>query len=443
MKILALLAASIPLAAQLQVAVVRDSGVEVAGASINLGATGIGESADTKIRATNLGSTTLNISSLAINGAAFSLAQPFQPFPLGPGTAYEFAIRFAPAAPGSYSAVLTVGPFTSIVRATAVLAADVSLSRGGQTILLPASGLSVDAVTGENVRIDLALSNPHAAALAIDPLTLNGAGFRLTSGAPGVLAPGESSNISIAFSTQTEGTFAATLTAGARRFAITAFVTKARLKPPRIVADTPVVTNGKQVKIRLRFEEAIPVASAGTLRAAFAGAFTDPAIQFQNGAREIGFTVAAGATEAQFGASAEAVLQTGTTSGVIRLEATTEGGTTVETWSLARAPIAVDQAEARRDGSNLEVTLIGYDNTRTAGSANFRFFDRAGNPIGGIVTAQFAAAFETHFAQNAVGGAFRLRAVFPVTGDATIVGSVLVEIANAVGRTDLQRINFP
>lgn len=443
MKLLALLAASIPLAAQLQVAVVRDSGVEIAGASINFGATGIGETSDTKIRATNVGAATININSISINGAAFSLAQPFQPFPLGPNTAYEFTVRFAPSAPGSYSAVLTVGPFTSIVRATAVLAAEVALVRGGQVIPLPPSGLSVDAVAGENVVIDLALSNPHASALAIDPLTLAGAGFTLTAGAAGPLAPGESARVSIAFTAQTEGTFAATLTAGSRRFAITAFVTKAQLKPPRIVPDTPIVSNGKQLKIRLRFEEAIPVASAGTLRVTFAGAFTDPAIQFQNGSREIGFTVAAGATEAQFGASAEAVLQTGTTNGVIRIEATTESGTTTETWTLARAPIVVDQAEARRDGSNLEVTLTGYDNTRTAGSANFRFFDRAGNAIGGIVTAQFAAAFETHFAQNAVGGAFRLRAVFPVTGDATMVGSVLVEIANAVGRTDVQRINFP
>lgn len=443
MKFLALLAASVPLAAQLQVSVLRDSGAEIAGASINLGATGVGESADTRIRATNTGTATINISSVAINGAAFSLAQPFQPFPLGPNTAYEFTVRFAPSAPGSYSAVLTVGPFTSIVRATAVLAVDVSLVRGGQTILLPPSGLSVDAVAGENVVIDLALSNPHASTLAIEPLSLTGADFRLKAGAAGTIAPGDSVPISIEFSAQNEGTYAATLTAGARRFAITAFVTKARLKPPRIVSDSPIVTNGKQVKIRLRFEEAIAVASAGTLRATFAGAFTDPAIQFQNGSREIGFTVAAGATEAQFGASAEAVLQTGTTNGVIRVEATTESGTTAETWTLARAPIVVDQAEARREGSNLEITLTGYDNTRTAGSANFRFFDRAGNAIGGIITAQFASSFESHFAQNAVGGAFRLRAVFPVTGDATIVGSVLVEIANAVGRTDLQRINFP
>jgi hypothetical protein len=443
MRLLAVLAVSVPLAAQLQVAVVRDGGAEAAGASINLGATGVGESADTRIRATNAGTAAINISSVAVNGAAFSLAQPFQPFPLGPNTSYEFTIRFAPPAPGSYSAVLTVGPFTSIVRATAVLAADVSLVRGGQAILLPPSGLSIDAVAGENVVIELALSNPHSSPLAIEPLLLSGAGFRLTAGSAGTLAPGDAAPISIAFSAQNEGTYAATLTAGARRFAITAFVTKARLKPPRIVSDSPVVTNGKQVKIRLRFEEAIPVASAGTLRATFAGAFADPAIQFQNGSREIGFTVAAGATEAQFGASAEAVLQTGTTNGVIRVEATTESGTTVETWTLARAPIAVDQAEARRDGSNLEITLTGYDNTRTAGSANFRFFDRAGNAIGGIITAQFAPAFETYFAQSAVGGAFRLRATFPVTGDATMVGSVLVEIANAVGRTDLQRINFP
>jgi hypothetical protein len=91
----------------------------------------------------------------------------------------------------------------------------------------------------------------------------------------------------------------------------------------------------------------------------------------------------------------------------------------------------------------LEIAISGYDNARTAGSLNFRFFDRSGNNIGGVITAALTDQFKAHFAQSALGGVFRIRASFPVTGDATMVGSVLVEAANAIGRTDLQRLTFP
>ena len=105
--------------------------------------------------------------------------------------------------------------------------------------------------------------------------------------------------------------------------------------------------------------------------------------------------------------------------------------------------MVIDSATARRNGSSLEIDILGFDNTRGAGSLNFRFFDRSGNALGGVITTTPADQFRDYFNQSVLGGVFRLRAAFPVTGDATIVGSVLVEIANAVGRTDLQRLTIP
>jgi hypothetical protein len=128
---------------------------------------------------------------------------------------------------------------------------------------------------------------------------------------------------------------------------------------------------------------------------------------------------------------------------IARLDAVTEAGTTTETYRFERGPLVVDTAMARRNGNTLEIDVLGFDNTRTAGSVNFRFFDRAGAALGGVMTADVGEAFRTHFAQSTLGGVFRFRAAFPVTGDATIVGSVLIEMANAVGRTDLQRLTFP
>jgi hypothetical protein len=137
------------------------------------------------------------------------------------------------------------------------------------------------------------------------------------------------------------------------------------------------------------------------------------------------------------------VLQTGTTVGTLRLDAIAETGTTTWTYRFDRGAVVVDEAVARRNGSNLEIDITGFDNTREVGSLNFRFFDRAGAPLGGVITTTPGDQFRTYFAQSNLGGVFKMRAVFPVTGDATIVGSVLIEIANTVGRTDLQRLTFP
>lgn len=82
------------------------------------------------------------------------------------------------------------------------------------------------------------------------------------------------------------------------------------------------------------------------------------------------FDVAAGSRNATFNGAADTVLQTGTTAGTLRLEAVTETGITSETFRLERGIVVVDNATARRDGSNLEIEINGYDNTREVGSLN-------------------------------------------------------------------------
>jgi hypothetical protein len=50
--------------------------------------------------------------------------------------------------------------------------------------------------------------------------------------------------------------------------------------------------------------------------------------------------------------------------------------------------------------------------------------------------------FENWWQASKLGGIFLFRASFPVTGDATQIGAVEVGIANASGKTDLQRMSF-
>jgi hypothetical protein len=446
MRALLLAIWALPLAAQIQLLSLAGDAPAPVGASVNLGTAAVRDSVEFRFRALNNGAGPAPLQTLTVGGAAFSLAAPFVPVTLGAGQSYDFAVRFAPAGEGSYSAVLTVNAFTTLLRAAAVPGPSLVVINGGQATELPAPSLQVNVALGQSVTLELAARNPYATPLVLNEIAIAGTGFALVSppAAPATIAPGEMLALPVRFTATAEGDAAGALTVGPRRLSIFAVVFRPVLAAPAIVRPAEgVPRNGQQMRIRLQLAEPALGPGTGVLRATFTGDVADPAIVFPNGQREIPFAVAAGSREATFDGAPETVLQTGTTAGVLRLDAVTEAGTTTETFRFERGPLVVDTATARRTGNTLEIDVLGFDNTRTAGSVNFRFFDRAGAALGGVMTADVGEAFRAHFAQSALGGVFRFRAAFPVTGDATIVGSVLIEMANAVGRTDLQRLTFP
>ena len=73
----------------------------------------------------------------------------------------------------------------------------------------------------------------------------------------------------------------------------------------------------------------------------------------------------------------------------------------------------------------------------------FTFFDSAGRTIQpGVLRVDASADFKRYFQSGAAGGMFALRATFPVSGDATQVAAVEVEITNSAGITRTQRLPF-
>ena len=444
MKLILASLLALPLAAQLEVLSLQGPTPVALGPSVNLGGTAVGDDTDFRFRAVNNGLSPIPLLSIAVGGAGFSLASVFVPLTLAPGQAHNFSVRFYPAAAGSYSASLTVNTFSTLLRATAVLGPSLFLTNGAQTTELTASSLQVNLAASQRLTIALSIGNPHSSPIVLTELSITGAGFNFVNPPPLplTLPPGETRDIPVDIFITAEGDAAALLAIGPRRFSILAVVFRPQLAPPRIVPTDASPRNGQQLKLRVQLTQAAIAPGAGSLRASFTGAFDDPAIVFPNGTREVKFEVAAGSRDATFDGALETVIQTGTTAGTLRLDATTETGVSTETYRFDRGIVVADEAVARRNGSNLEIDITGFDNTRGVGSLNFRFFDKAGNPIG-VLTSTLADQFKTYFDRSNLGGVFRLRASFPVTGDATIVGSVLVEIANSVGRTDLQRLNFP
>ena len=108
------------------------------------------------------------------------------------------------------------------------------------------------------------------------------------------------------------------------------------------------------------------------------------------------------------------------------------------------APITIDTATATRRAGFLDVSIVGFDNTYSAGRLGFKFLDRSGNRVeGGSVNADIASDFRAYFTSARMGSAFRLLVTFPVNGDAASIGSVEVEMGNSTGRPMRQTLVFP
>ena len=92
---------------------------------------------------------------------------------------------------------------------------------------------------------------------------------------------------------------------------------------------------------------------------------------------------------------------------------------------------------------SVELRLTGFDNTRTLSQLTFTFYDAAGNAIGpGAITSDVTKDFAQYFKTSDAGGVFLLRAVFPVTGDASRVAAFEASLANSIGLAKTARTVF-
>src|SRR5260370_25391535 len=106
------------------------------------------------------------------------------------------------------------------------------------------------------------------------------------------------------------------------------------------------------------------------------------------------------------------------------------------------APV-MSTVQAVRSAGSIEIQVTGFDNTRSLGALSFTFYDAAGNPLPpGTIRTDALADFTKYFATSNLGGVFLLRAVFPVTGDATLLASCDATLANSAGSAKTQRTYF-
>jgi hypothetical protein len=121
---------------------------------------------------------------------------------------------------------------------------------------------------------------------------------------------------------------------------------------------------------------------------------------------------------------------------------------------IPKVMIGIDAAVAARDVScaptelyctatNIELQINGWDNTQTASTIVFSFYDSSGSLIApGNISVDGTSAFQQYFTSSSLGGVFALNALFPITGNADLVVAAEVQLTNVAGTAQTAMITF-
>jgi hypothetical protein len=201
---------------------------------------------------------------------------------------------------------------------------------------------------------------------------------------------------------------------------------------------TPTVLSSAQPStITLNLATPTALAAIGTLNIAFtssvSGVNGDPSVEFLNMSSNESVSFAVGSQT-----SPAYSFQPGCTAGDITLTAQGFVNTAPvsQQFTIPLSTVMIIPGTATRQSPNLVVTLIGCDNTYTAGQLSFSFYDTSGALMQPAIQFDASSKFrQQFFTNNQYGGTFSLNAVFPDTGDVTKVGSVVVTVSNKVGQS--------
>lgn len=392
------------------------------------------------------------------NSSAFQLDTTGLPMMLNAGASATFTVTFAPGQTGLNQATLNVGSSLFPLQGAGVVVTDLDAlqvsyvdSTGVRTEPQAATPIDfgqVIAGTNTTAMLTFTVANPTTSfsALTLPSLTVTGAGFAL-SGAPTMPAsiqPGASITFEVTFTPAASGPFTGTLSLGqSRTFSLSGqSVTASTPSVSFQLSSTPLLS---QQQVNLTIQAATPsqVDAIGELTLQFtpsvANVSDDPAIVFlATNTRQLQVTLAAGSQNATFNGQSAIAFQTGTTAGTIAFTLTfTDAPPYTQSFTVSPAQIFITSAQAVTQSPNLVLTIDGYDNTYSAGQLSFLFYDTNGKLINSnALHVDASSDFHNYFFNNnQAGGAFAMQATFPVTGDATQVGSVAVTLTNSVGQT--------
>jgi hypothetical protein len=412
------------------------------GQAVDFGEVGIREARTIRFRVKNAGVAALLVDKLALSGSWYRIVDSFSPpRTLAPGGFADFSVRFEPEAAGEFKAKVQVNELLFEVKGAAGRISTVEAeSLSGWESLSELEPFSVGAVASgrtleRKFRVRYPVGVPSPA-----PPRVQGASFSLSGSDEGFV---------VAFTPQAPGDFAGTLEAGGRKFSLTAEGLAFTPPQPALQSSVPIIESGMQVKFAVRLSEPSLGKATGKLQVLFTPERTDlpddASIVFvPSCVRSAAFTVQPDAKEADFDGANEVSLQTGSVAGWITVRASLGAFVDELKFHVEPGAVKLSSAAARRATGVAEVVLKGLDNTRTAGKIAFKFYLLDGTVAApGRIEADASGFFRDYFSTTPqAGGTFSLRAQFPVSGTATELDSVEIELANDKAVTRVEKLKF-
>jgi len=441
--------------AQFQLLVVSGGVEQPTLAVYDFGAVDPGTKAAAQFRIRNTSATAATLDAPTVAGAGFTVAAgPAQPVSVDPQASVDFTVAFQASNTGSYSAALSAGGNSVLLTASVPPRLTYEVETGAG--LQPLGAAPVDFGTvqrGASAARHFAILNQSSTALAVPPITVTGAGFALSGAIPSgiLLQTGDSARFDVQFSPAATGALSGSLVMGDRTYGLTGVSVEPPLPAPRLSIALAQPQSAQTGAVSVSFGAPAQTTGSGTVTLAFqpnlpgvpAASAADPAIAFGSGGLTATFSFSPGDTQGRFGANQTMPFQTGSTAGTIAITAQLGGVTDRQTITIAAAAVGVTAAQGSRVTGSIEVQVTGFDNTRTAGRLTFTFFDANGSAVApGAIAADSTTAFASYFQNSSVGGVFLLRAVFPVTGDATVVKAFEVQLTNTAGTAKTARTSF-
>jgi hypothetical protein len=356
----------------------------------------------------------------------------------------DFNVAFSAVGTGAYSAALRSDGISVLLTATVLPRLTYLVDTGAGLQPLGPAPAGVDfgtALPGAIVVRHILIQNRTSLILTVPPISVPAGDFSLPAGVPSgaVLQPLQTSAFDIQFTPAAAGARSGSLVIGDRTYPLTGAGQGPPLPRPTLAIDLRPAASLQQGTVTVRFDSPALAAGSGTVTLAFeaaASGATDPAIVFASGGRTATFAVSPGDTQAAIR------FQTGTTAGVISFAVQLGGVTDRQAVTIPAAGVGISAAQGLRSTASVEVRVTGFDNTRTLSQLAFTFYDAAGNALAAAISTDATKDFAQYFQTADAGGVFLLRAVFPVTGDASAIASFEAALTNSAATAKTARTAF-
>ena len=195
--------------AQLQLFTFDGSTEKAVTAIADFGTVAAGDAHEVRFHARNNTSAAIALQSISLSGQGFTLSSaPSLPFIVAPTNFTEIRVTFQAPATGTYSATFAVNSAQTMLRATVVASATVSVANSSVASLLTA-GAAIDfgrVQKGASTSQQVQIANGTASSITIQSCTISGAAFQLSGlQCPATLAPTDALTATITFNPKTSG----------------------------------------------------------------------------------------------------------------------------------------------------------------------------------------------------------------------------------------------